>query len=70
MAIVNPAFGGQRYTSVRKACEYVRRGRAVIERGMLRFVDPMHHKPFAPEDAVWWNGSSGNSMHRPGEVRS
>ena len=71
IAIVNPAFGGQRYTSVRKACEYVRRGRAVIEAGGLRFIDAKQRHWGKSQHAYWWNGSSRtHRMHRPGEVRS
>ena len=72
IAIVNPTSGGQSYTSVRKAAEYVRRGRAVIEDDMLRFLD-RNPQPDGTEhvEAFWWNGSSRTQrMHRPGEVRS
>ena len=71
IAIVNPV-GRQWYTSLKKAHEYVARNRAVIEDGMLRFLDPMHRSARESDGAVvYWNGSMGAfKMHRPGEVVS
>lgn len=61
--IVNPAPGGSQYTSVRKAHEFVSRGRAVLEYGMLRFIDPMTHKS-ASDQAEFWNGSPKPKISR------
>lgn len=56
--IINPMPGGSWYTSVKKAHEFVRSGRAVIEDGMLRFIDRVHYQPARVElgDVVLWNG--------------
>ena len=50
--------GGSWYTSAKKAYEYIRLGRAVIEGNMLRFVDRIHTscKPIEGNPS-FWNGS-------------
>lgn len=50
--------GGSWYTSVKKAHEFVRNGRAVIEDGMLRFMDRVHiHRACLSDNPSFWNGS-------------
>lgn len=85
IAIINPEPGGRRFTSPSRAREYVRRGRAVLERGKLRFLGPTQEFLARRRDAeaeaefnrnrsgiIFWNGSDPNplAMHRPAEVRS
>jgi hypothetical protein len=56
--IMNPMPGGSWYTTVKKAHEYVRTGRAVIEDGMLRFIDRVHvHHTSIIDNPSFWNGS-------------
>ena len=70
VAIINPVSGSS-YTSEKSALDFVRRGRAVLENGMLRFVDREQRREYSRSgEAYWWNGSTGDKMHRPGEVRS
>ena len=84
IAIVNPAPGGRRYTSLSRARNYVGRGRAVIEGNRLRFLEApqafLARLAAAEEEAsfrahrgerVYWNGSCNpNLMMLPGTVRS
>jgi hypothetical protein len=71
--ISNPPPGTSGYTSPRKAAEYIRRGRAEIVDGMLKFISRSEREQAEwKKEGTWWNGSSKNknAMHRPGEVRS
>jgi hypothetical protein len=74
--IVNPKVGGQWYTSAKKAAEYVQRGRAIIEDGMLRFLSreqiQANRMRVDYVDMTFWNGKDPNlfALHRPGEVVS
>ena len=84
VSIVNPKPGGSRYTSAKRAAEYVRRDRAEMDDGMLRFLDRIERTHRLQKDACYWNGSpkpfvmrdssdgqeAGASMRLPGEVRS
>ncbi len=70
--IANPWPGGSSYTSVKKAREYVNRGRAIMDQNMLWFIDrPARPRIAVLDDVVYWNGSDrSESMRKPGEVRS
>ena len=68
--ISNPMPGGSWYTSTRKAHEFVKRGRAVIEDGMLRFID----RPHAParlslDNPSFWNGAPKPKVQRKVSIR-
>ena len=80
---MNPNPGGSKYTSAKKAREYIRRGRAEMVNGMLRFIDRGERIRHELINATYWNGSpkphllrhvsgsrGGSSMRLPGEVRS
>jgi hypothetical protein len=69
--IANPMPGGSWYTSVKKAHEYVRAGRAVIEDGMLKFVDRVyvHHAPVL-ENPSFWNGSPKPKIMQKVSIRT
>jgi hypothetical protein len=77
--IYNPRPGGQSYTSKERADNFVRRGIAIMDGAMLRFVrqipEPIRPAPAMRDDegpTAWWNGTDPDpcAMHRPGEVRS
>ncbi len=70
--ITNPEQGGSSYTSMRKAADFVRRERAVVENGCLRFLhrDDLSRRE-SEGNALFWNGNRHPwLMHKPGEVRS
>jgi hypothetical protein len=80
--IANPIPGGQSYTSIKRATEFVRRGLAMIVDDKLWFMSAspadihrMHMEEKRMREAagmVFWNGAGKDpaAMHRPGEVRS
>ena len=81
--IVNPVPGGREYTSLSKAQDYVRLGRARLDGDRLRFLpvgfsarlaDAEAEREFARNRAgrVYWNGSDPDprATHIPGAVRS
>jgi hypothetical protein len=73
VSIINPLAGGQSYTSLKSANDFVRRGRAIFENGQLRFVSRTERKQREYiKNLTFWNGADRNplAMHRPGEVRS
>lgn len=54
--IANPDPGGRWYTSVKKAQEYVDRGRAYMSDGMLVFLSAAN-KRTQFEEVAFWNGA-------------
>ena len=72
--IANPYPGGAQYTTVRKASEYIRLGRASINiAGELQFVHShvVSMSEQAEANALFWNGNRHPwLMHKPGEVVS
>jgi hypothetical protein len=65
---MNPLPGGSWYTSARKAQDYITRGRAVMEDGMLRFLSPIVH--YIPSrDVTFWNGQPKRKMLRKVSIR-
>ncbi len=77
--IMNPIEGGKRYTTNKRALDFVRRGIARIEKGKLLFSEENQIQRQAEFEfrknrgnVLWWNGNSRDprATYAPGQKRS